>query len=172
MVEFSEEEKGTIRGIVELLGKLDKRSLMSYWINSEFEEAGIYNGIAKRFAYYGWDPRVPKLFEELAKESLNSAEALLMEYKSIYGNAPLTRPEMGSITLKLSRGKLEDYLQNGRLRDLVEILMEGEKLASEIYEYLAENSKGELRGMLRRLASIENGHYLRLKALMDSLEEE
>ncbi len=47
--------------------------------------------------------------------------------------------------------------------------MEGEKLASEVYEYLAEKSGDDSRELFKRLADIENGHYLRLKSLLDSL---
>ncbi len=119
---------------------------------------------------YGWDPRIPQLFEELARESLEHAEILLIEYRRTYDNAPLLKPEIPSIELELSLEKLEGYLRNGRLTDLVTVLMESERLAGEVYGYLAENSKEDSAEMFRRLADIENGHYLRLKALMDSLQ--
>lgn len=169
MVEFSEDERSRLRVIISSLAKLDRRSLMSYWITSEIEEAEVYNGLARKVMEYGWDPRIPRLFEQLARESLEHAEVLLREYKRAYGNAPLLKPEIPSIELELSLEQLENYLRNGRLEDLVATLMEGEKLASEVYEYLAEKSGDDSRELFKRLADIENGHYLRLKSLLDSL---
>ena len=170
MVEFSEDEQKRLREIISNLAGLNGRALMSYWITSEIEEAEVYNELAKRVLYYGWDPRIPRLFEELAKDNLNHAEALLREYKRTYGNAPLERPNIPGIGLEMSREKLEDNLRNGRLADLVKTLMEGEKLARDVYEYLAEKSSDDSREVFKRLANIENDHYLRLKSLLDSLE--
>ena len=172
MAELSGEDKEALREIIEKLSGLDRKSLMSYWINSALEEAETYNEIARRIEYYGWDPRIPTLFEELARGALNSAEAFLEEYKRTYGNSSLAEIEVEGIPLRFSREKLNDYLRNGRLEDLLETLMDSEKLASEVYSYLSENSEGERREMFARLASIEHEHYLRLKSIMESLKRE
>ncbi|WP_297503631.1 ferritin family protein [Thermococcus sp.] len=170
MPEFSENERSRLQEMILSLSRLDGRSLLSYWITSEIEVAKTYNDLAKRVMEYGWDPRIPRLFQELARESLEHAEILLEEYRRTYDNAPLIKPGIPSIRIEFSLEKLKNYLRNGRLVDLVAVLMESEELASEVYRYLTENSNGSSTEMFRRLADNENDRYLRLKTLMDYLQ--
>jgi len=168
-LEFSEAERRKINEIVDKLKAMDKRSIISYWITAELDEAEVYNKLAWRTREYSWDERISTLFEELARESMEHAEMLLREYKNKYHNEELVETGLPSIELELSLEDLERDIRSGRLEDLVTILMESEKLAEEIYRYLAENSSGDTGALFEHLANVEKGHYLKLKKLRDSL---
>ena len=168
-LEFSEVEKQRLRSTIGELKKLSRRELLSYWISSELEEAETYTTLAGKVREYSWDPRIPKLFEELARESLNHAEILLKEYRRVYREEKLADTKVPSIKLELSVGDLERYIRSGRLEDLISVLMESERIAHEIYRHLAEESSGGARELFGYLANVEVGHYKRLKELKDSL---
>ncbi|ASJ06857.1 hypothetical protein A3L08_05740 [Thermococcus pacificus] len=170
-LKFSGEEKRNLQSIIDKLKRLSPQELLSYWINAELDEAETYNTLAEIVREYSWDPKIPKLFEELARESLEHAELLLKEYRRTYGGEKLIDTGIPGIELELSMGELERYIRSGRLGDLISVLMESERMAQEIYRCLAEKSSGKTRELFEHLASIENGHYLRLKALKESLEE-
>nr|WP_277346764.1 ferritin family protein [Thermococcus sp. 21S7] len=143
--------------------------MLSYWIGAEIDEAEMYNALAKKAEEYSWDSRVAALFRALAKESLNHAESLLTEYRQIYGGDALVDSDVPSIEVELSSEELEEYVRSGRLSDLIEVLMEGEKIARDIYAYMAERASGSLRETLLKLSEIEDGHYSRLARLREEL---
>ena len=168
---LSQGERRTVRGIIDELKKLDSKSLLSYWINAELDEAEIYNKLAKRTREYSWDRRIPALFEKLARESAEHAEILLREYRGRYKNAGLVKTNIPSIEIELSLNDLIEYIERGRLDDLIAILMESERIAMDIYRYLAQETSGDMRELFEHLASIEEGHYTKLKELRDSISE-
>ncbi|ASJ08928.1 hypothetical protein A3L11_06700 [Thermococcus siculi] len=169
---LSREEQKKIDRIINKLRRLDKQSLISYWITAELDEAETYNNLAWRTREYSWDPRIPELFEELAEESTKHAEILLNEYKRTYPKEKLIETDIPSIELELSLEDLEEYIRSGRLEDLVSVLMESEKIAEEIYRYLAEESSGDTKRLFEHLADVERGHYQKLKTLMESIKKE
>jgi rubrerythrin len=166
--EIPKERRERIREVVEKLSSMDSKSLMSYWIKAEIDEAEAYKELAEKFRGYNWDKRVVFLFEKLAEESLNHAELLMNEYMRKYGG-PLVEVEAPPLEGELSRRKLEEAIMNGNLDDILRILMERELLAKEVYEYLASQSTGEEKETLFRLVRMEEGHYNLLRELRDSL---
>ncbi|WP_297439124.1 ferritin family protein [Thermococcus sp.] len=167
---LSDKDKRTVREIVAELKKLDGQTLFSYWISAELDEAEIYNALAKRTREYIWDQRIPALFEKLARESAEHAEILLREYKKRYKNEGLVKTNVPSIEIELSLDDLVEYIKKGRLDDLIEILMESERIAKDLYTYLAGETSGDTKELFEHLARIEEGHYEKLKELRDSLE--
>ena len=79
--------------------------------------------------------------------------------------------EVPGIEVEVSREKLEEYIRTGRIGDLLEVLMEGERIARDVYKYLSERSSGEERETFERLSKIEEGHYRRLIELKRSLSK-
>ncbi len=167
---LSDKDKRTVREIVAGLKELDSQSLLSYWISAELDEAEIYNTLAKRTREYSWDKRIPALFEKLARESAEHAEILLREYKGRYKNGGLVKTNVPSIEIELSLDELMEYIEKGRLDDLITILMESERIARDVYIYLAGETSGDMKELFEHLARIEEGHYQKLKELRDSLE--
>jgi len=166
---LSESQRAEVERIVNEISKLDKKSLMSYWIAAEIDEAETYSILADRVEECSWDERIPKLFRELAQESVGHAEALLREYKTLYPGEQLVTVKLPGLEQELSMDELEGYIRNGRFRDLIEVLMKTEKIAQEVYAHLAENSSGEERKMFEKLANIEKGHYQKLLNLAKSV---
>jgi len=168
---LSSQKKAELRALIERLKKLRMEEVLAYWINSEIEEAEMYNSLANKVSQYSWDERIEKLFRELARESLDHAEALLREYKRRY-SGPLPQVDLPSVEVEFSEEELEEKLRNGRLEELLGILMASEKFAWEVYEYLANNAEGELRNLFAQLARVESGHYRMLENLLNALRRE
>ena len=95
-LEMSPGLRAELRAILERLQRLDEREIISYWIRSEIDEAEIYNSLANRISQYSWDPRIGRLFKELARESLEHAEVLLKTYLEHYG-PPLLEVDLPGI---------------------------------------------------------------------------
>jgi len=169
MGELSNKKRTDLRVLIERLKTLNIEQALAYWINSEIEEAEIYNDLANRVSQYSWDGRIERLLRELAKESLDHAEALLREYKRRY-KGPLPRVNLPSVEVEFSREELEEMVRNGRLEDLIRTLMESERFAMEVYGYLADSSSGELRELFSQLTKVEEGHYRRLENLLSALQ--
>ena len=167
-----EEQRTHLQGIIRKLETLDEKSLISYWIKAEIDEADMYRKLAEKAKEYSWDQRIPALFLKLAEDSLKHAEILLREYKNRYHGEKLVEVDVPSIEVEITEEDLENYLRRGRLKDLLEILMEGEKLAMEIYQYLAGRSEGELAKAFRSLARIEEKHYQKLRELRKLSEKQ
>ncbi|WP_457742691.1 ferritin-like domain-containing protein [Thermococcus sp.] len=169
-MDLQEETKQNLRRLIERLKTLDVQSVISYWINSEIEEAEMYNFLASIVREYSWDTRVEKLFLELAHESLDHAEALLREYRRLYPGSPLRRVELPSIEVEFSKTELEEKIRSGRLEDVILALIESEKFARDTYRYLEQHSPRDLKKLFHDLARIEEGHYTRLKNLLEGLQ--
>jgi len=165
VVELSPEEKASLKKILNALLKMDAKDILAYWIDEELEEAELYYKLHEISKDVSWDERVSKLFYDLYRESLEHSEILLREYKKSYPNTNPERPDVPSIENVLDR-KLEDMVFRRNLKDILLTLMETEKLARDVYRYLAEKTKDEeKRKTFERLSKVEEGHYDRLREL-------
>ncbi|QDA31103.1 rubrerythrin [Thermococcus indicus] len=169
MREFSNNEKRELKEIIGRLSNLDERSVLSYWISAEIDEAEMYNRLANIAEEYSWDERIPIIFRKLAEESLNHAEILMAEYKRRYRGAELVSVDVPGIETGLGLRELEEHLRNGRIGEVLEVLMENERMARDVYSYLSENSDEGTREIFRNLARIEEGHYQKLARLREEL---
>ncbi|WP_148882476.1 ferritin-like domain-containing protein [Thermococcus aciditolerans] len=168
---FSDAEKEELGEIIKKLKTLDERSILSYWISAEIDEAEMYNRLANVAEEYSWDERIPQLFRTLAEESLNHAGILLEEYKRRYRGASLVEVDIPSLETDIGLNSLEEHLRNGNIEEVLEVLMESEKMARDVYAYLSRNSTGSTGELFGNLAKIEDGHFRRLLHLRDSLKK-
>jgi len=164
------EQKIEFKRILEALSHLDRKELLSYWIDQEVKEAEMYYHLYELSNEVNWDKRIPALFLRLYKESLKHAEILLGMFKEMFPEEQPPRVELPSLEVELSGEKLEEMVYRGKLRDILEYLMGTELLAHDVYEYLAEKTENEeIRATLLWLADIENGHYRKLKEAYTAL---
>ena len=163
-VHFQDDEKIRFKNILKEIGKLNSKELISYWMNQEVQEAEMYYKLYQMSKEVNWDKRVSKLFYELYKESLGHAEALLKMFKEIFPGEKPPKVNVAPLEVELSEKKLRDLVYQGNLREILEYLMGTEKLAHDVYLYLAEKTGDEdAKATLLWLAKIENGHYKKLK---------
>lgn len=173
MVEMgvSESSGQKLRDITNRLLETDPREIMAYWINEELEGAEMYHRLYRISRESTWDERIPSVFLVLYNESIRHAEKLFEMYKRMFPGEKPGSVQVPSLKVELSEDRLERMLRHGRIRDLLEILMEGEKSAAEVYEYLekhVENSDTEK--IFNQLSQMERGHYQRLKELYEALD--
>jgi len=162
--------KKKISEIIRLLSKLDTKQLMAYWIDQEIKEAEMYHYLAELSREVQWDERVPKLFLRLYQESLGHAEALLKMFKEMYPHEEPPTVNLPALEVELSKDELNELVRSGRVKDILEYLMGTEKLAHDVYQYLAEKSSDEeAKATLIWLAKIEEGHYRLLRDLYTTL---
>ncbi len=154
--------------IIEELKKLDKKSLLAYWIKGELDEAELYEKLAERAKDLNLPDSLVKTFYELSHESREHGEQLRKVYVETYGEEP--RPpqipplEVYPILDKFSRA---DEVVEG-----LELAMESELLAKRVYETLAEEAgEGGLANIYKTLAGVELGHYNKLMEEFKVLRE-
>lgn len=162
--------KKKISEIIEFLSKLDTKQLMAYWIDQEIKEAEMYHYLSELSKEVQWDERVPKLFFRLYQESLGHAEALLKMFKEMFPNEKPPKVDLPALEVELSKDELKELVKSKRLKDILEYLMGTEKLAHDVYRYLAEKSSDEeAKATLIWLSKIEEGHYRLLRDLYVTL---
>ncbi|WP_457741726.1 ferritin-like domain-containing protein [Thermococcus sp.] len=162
--------KKKISEIIELLSKLDTKQLMAYWIDQEIKEAEMYHYLSELSKEVQWDERVPKLFFRLYQESLGHAEALLKMFKEMFPKEKPPKVDLPALEVELSKDELKELVKSKRLKDILEYLMGTEKLAHDVYRYLAEKSPDEeAKATLIWLSKIEEGHYRLLRDLYVTL---
>jgi len=153
---------------VERLKQLTKESLLAYWIKGEFEESELYAELAKRAKNLGLPDSLVETFWALSKESKEHGEKLETIYRKTYGKEP-EPPDIPPIEVYPVLDRFE------RAEDVIEALqmaMESEKLAMEVYTRLAkETSDPELRELFESLAKVERSHYERLEGELKLLKE-
>ena len=166
----TEEEKAKFRKILEAISKLSHKEMLAYWMDSEVKEAEMYYRLHQLSREVNWDEMVSKLFFQLYKESLGHAEALLRMFKEIFPNEKPPRITLPALEVQMSKEKLRDMVYHGDLKDILEYLMGTERLAHDVYRYLAEKTEDEnTKATLIWLANIENGHYQKLKNVYTTL---
>ncbi len=169
-VRYQEIKKSRFKEILEEIGKLNYKELMSYWIDQEVQEAEMYHKLYQMSREVNWDERVSKLFYELYKESLGHAEALLKMFKEMFPGEKPPKVNVAPLEVELSEEKLRDLVYHGNLREILEYLMGTEKLAHDVYLHLAEKANDEdVKATFLWLAKIENGHYTKLRNLYTAL---
>ena len=153
---------------IERLRKLDKESLIAYWIKGELEEAELYEELARRAKNLGLPDSLVETFRILSKESREHGERLKEIYRKTYGREPKP-PEIPPIEVYPILDRFE------RAEDAVEALqaaMESEKLAMEVYNRLAEETDDpELKELFQSLVKVEKGHYERLEGELKLLKK-
>ncbi|EEB73290.1 rubrerythrin-related protein [Thermococcus sp. AM4] len=153
---------------IERLRKLDKESLIAYWIKGELEEAELYEELARRAKNLGLPDSLVETFWTLSKESREHGERLKEIYRKTYGREPKP-PEIPPIEVYPILDRFE------RAEDAVEALqaaMESEKLAMEVYNRLAEETDDpELKELFQSLVKVEKGHYERLEGELKLLKK-
>lgn len=162
----TEEEKSEFRRILEAISKLGIKELLAYWMNQEMEEAEMYYKLSAMSKDVNWDERISKLFMEMYRESMEHAETLLKLYREIYPDEEVPKVDLPSLEVELSEGQLKDLVYHGKLREILKHLMDTEKIARDVYLYLAEHASDEkAKETFLWLADIEKGHYEKLKRL-------
>ncbi len=156
-----------VDSIVEGLKKLDKESLLAYWIKGEFDEAKLYEELAERARDLKLPGSLVETFLELSKDSQEHGEKLRDVYAKTYGGEPqppqIPPLEVYPILDRFSRA--EDVVEG------LERAMESELLAERVYETLAEKTDDEdLASIYRTLAEVERGHYERLMEELEALK--
>jgi len=174
----TEKEKSKFKRILEGILKLDTKELLAYWMNQEIEEAEMYYQLYTMSKEVNWNEQVSELFLNMYKECLEHAETLLRLYRTMYPGEEVVKVDLPALEVELSEEQLKDLVYRGRLREILEYLMGTEKIAHDVYEYLAKQTTDEeVKATLIWLADIENGHYEKLRKLYvklfgESLEEE
>ncbi|ACS33760.1 Rubrerythrin-related protein (Rr) [Thermococcus gammatolerans EJ3] len=158
----------TVEIALERLRKLDKESLIAYWIEGELEEAKLYGELARRAKNLGLPDSLVETFWTLSKESREHGERLREIYRKTYGKEPKA-PEIPPIEVYPVLDRFE------RAEDAIEALhaaMESEKLAMEVYNRLAKETEDpELRDLFESLAKVEKSHYERLEGELKLLKK-
>lgn len=166
----TKEEKAKFREILAAISKLNHKELLAYWMDQEVKEAEMYHKLHQLSRDVNWDERVSKLFLQLYRESLEHAEALLKMFKEMFPNESPPKVNLPALEVELSEERLRDMVYHGDLPDILEYLMGTEKLAHDVYQYLAERTEDEnSKATLIWLANIENGHYQKLRNLYVAL---
>ena len=163
-VRFQDNEKIRFKEILKKIEKLDYKELISYWMSQEVQEAEMYYKLHQMSKEVNWDKRVSELFYQLYEESLGHAEALLKMFKEIFHQEKPPTVDIGPLEVEISEENLKELVYRGSLKEILEYLMGTEKLAHDVYSYLAEKTKDEdAKSTLLWLAKIEKGHYKKLR---------
>lgn len=162
----TKEEKAKFKQILESMLKLTPKELIAYWIDQEINEAEMYYTLYTISEEVNWDEQVTKLFLDMYKDCLEHAEALLKLYRTIYPDEEVIKVDLPALEVELSEERLRGMAFRGNLREILEYLMGTEKIAHDVYEYLAKQTTDEeAREILTWLAGIENEHYEKLEKL-------
>lgn len=154
--------------VIERLKKLDKESLIAYWIKGEFEEAELYRELAVRAKEVGLPESLIETFWALSKESEGHGKKMKEIYVRTYGKEP-EPPDIPSLevySIVKNFAKIEDAVE------ALQAAMQSEELAESIYTHLAKTTDDpELRDLYTYLAKVERGHYERLAGELEILKE-
>ncbi|ACJ15895.1 rubrerythrin-related protein [Thermococcus onnurineus NA1] len=165
-----ERERIKFKKILEALSQLDTKELIAHWIDQEVKEAEMYYRLYTMSKEVNWDEQIPKLFFSIYKDCLEHAEALLKLYRTMYPGEEVIKVNVPALEVELSEDRLRELVFKGNLRGILEYLMGTEKIAHDVYSYLAEQTTDEkVRATLIWLAEIENGHYEKLRRLYVTL---
>ncbi|NJE42387.1 ferritin family protein [Thermococcus sp. GR6] len=165
-----EREKAKFKRILEALSQLNTKELMAHWIDQEVKESEMYYKLYTMSKEVNWDERVPKLFFSMYKDCLGHAETLLKLYRTMYPGEEVIKVNVPALEVELSEDRLREMVFKGNLRGILEYLMGTEKIAHDVYSYLANHTSDEkARATLIWLAEIENGHYEKLRSLYVAL---
>ncbi|MBC7094404.1 ferritin family protein [Thermococcus sp.] len=162
----TEKEKLKFKQILEGILKLSTKELLAYWMDQEIKEAEMYHRLYKMSKEVNWDEKVSKLFLDMYNDCLEHAEALLKLYRTMYPDEEVIKVDLPALEVELSEEQLRELVYRERLREILEYLMGTEKIAHDVYEYLAKQTTDEeVKAILKWLAEIENGHYEKLRKL-------
>ncbi|MDK2913889.1 MAG: hypothetical protein PWQ79_804 [Thermococcaceae archaeon] len=168
----SESVKATLREILKRMSEMNVREILSYWIEGELDEAEMYEHLANVSKEVVWDPEIPEVFLKLSEDSLQHAETLLKVYRKLFPGENLVEVDLPAVEVVLSKDKLTDFLNSGRLEDLFDILMETERLTMEIYRYLSDIAKDpQVKEVAKWLADIEEEHYNHLRKVREKFQK-
>lgn len=166
MRELSPSVKKNMRIILEKLPSLSLKEILSYWIQGEADEAEMYYRFYELSKETTWIEELPELFYMLYQESAEHAERLFRVYKKIFPEEKPVSVDLPNLEVVLAFEDLRRLLKNGRLKEVLDILMENEKMTKEVYEYVFKVTENpEVRDVALWLAGIEEQHYNRLKKL-------
>ncbi|ACS89665.1 ferritin-like domain-containing protein [Thermococcus sibiricus] len=166
----TKEEKSKFKQILEAISKLGTKELLVYWMDQEVKEAEMYHRLYAISSEVNWDEKVSKLFLDMYNDCLEHAETLLKLYRTMYPDEEVIKVDLPALEVELSEKRLRDLVYQGRLQEILEYLMGTEKIAHDVYEYLAKQTTDEeVKAILKWLAEIENGHYERLRSLYAEL---
>lgn len=169
----TENERETLRETLEALAELNNKELIAYWIGQELKEAEMYHRLHKLSKEANWDERIPGLFLQLYKESLGHAETLLGMFKQMFPDERPPQVDLPALEVELSEKQLVEMIRTGELRGILKYLMGTERMARDVYHYLAERNENEdAKATLIWLANIEEGHYQKLRNVYTALFEE
>ncbi|NJE84662.1 rubrerythrin [Thermococcus sp. CX2] len=167
---YKTKKKAQFEKIIQTLSQLNHKELISYWIDQEVKEAEMYHRLYTMSKEIMWDERVPKLFFELYRDSLGHAEILLRLYHTMFPGENVVQVDIPPLEVELSEDRLREMVFKGNLGDIIEYMMGTERLAHEVYRYLADHATDEkTKATLVWLADIENGHYERLRKIYEAL---
>ncbi|USS41727.1 ferritin family protein [Thermococcus aggregans] len=139
----TEKEKLKFKQILEGILKLSTKELLAYWMDQEVKEAEMYHRLYTMSKEVNWDEQVSKLFLDMYKDCLEHAETLLKLYRTTYPNEEVIMVDLPALEVELSEEQLRDLVYHGRLRGILEHLMETEKIARDVYEYLSKQTTDE-----------------------------
>ncbi|KUH32752.1 rubrerythrin [Thermococcus celericrescens] len=166
----TEGEKARFREILTAISNLNHRELLAYWMDQEVKKAEMYHKLYQLSHDVNWDKLLSELFFQLYKDSLRHAEALLGVFKGMFPTESPPKVNLPALEVELSEERLRDMIYHSDLRDILEYLMETEKLAHDVYRYLAEKTEDEnSKATLIWLSNIENDHYQKLRNLYVTL---
>ncbi|USG99114.1 ferritin family protein [Thermococcus argininiproducens] len=160
--------KEDLKKIVQALPQLAPKELLSYWINTEAEEAEIYYKLYKLSKELELEVEISEVFYYLYEDSLKHAEKLLKVYKGLFPEEEIPKVNLPSLKIVWDVDKLSSLMRRGDLEELFDILLENKKIIVDIYEYLLTVSEEpEMKEIFQWLAGVENGHYAKLKTIRE-----
>ena len=169
---YEEKEKELIREIIKGISGLDYRGLLSYVIHQEMKKAEMYNTLSLLSEEVTWDQRVANLFKVMYRDSVRNAEALLEVFKKKFPGENPQEPEKRFLEVELSEGHLRELAYRGNLEEILEHMIEIEKLTAEIYRHLIEKiSDEDVKGLLLSLSETGTERIKKLGAVLSSVGE-
>ncbi|MDV3104467.1 ferritin family protein [Thermococcus waiotapuensis] len=138
---YGQGERETLRELIKKIEGLDYRALLSYLLNQEMKKAEMYNTLRLLSGEAVWDQRVTGLFKIMYEESVGNAERLFETFRREFpGENPA---DSGSrfLEIQLSEDRLRELVYRGNLEEILEHMIETEKLTAEIYQYLVEKTE-------------------------------
>ncbi|WP_010478059.1 hypothetical protein [Thermococcus zilligii] len=129
---YGQGERETLRELIEEIGGLDYRALLSYLLNQEMKKAEMYNTLRLLSGEAVWDQRVTGLFKVMYEESVGNAERLFETFRREFpGENPA---EIYQYLME----KTEDEKVKGLLRGLSEAGLERARNLEEVLSSLRQ----------------------------------
>ncbi len=160
--------KENIKEVINTLLGMSAREVLAYWISQELKEAELYHELYEMSKEGTWDETISRLFYQLYLESLEHAETALKEFNGRFEGA-LSSPELPPIKVEYLEKKLKGIVYKRNLREILEVLIETEKMTAEIYRRLGSKAEDEEKRTFLWIAKVEEGRYLRLKDVYETL---